>query len=337
MSEGLKRALKCWLVIGVIAGASVFVRAQLPVRPRMTSQPPGAGESASTVLRPDPTYRLGPEDVLEIKVFNRPQLSRESVRIDERGMIQMPLIDRELQASCRTAAELSKEIAARYAKYIRNPQVDVFVKEFQSQPVAVVGAVNTPGRFQLRRPIRLLDLLAFAGGPTDRGGRQVQVVHSNGTGCVADEGEAAALIEETFSAFDLRDTLRGDPKANPFVRPGDVVTVPEAEQAFVVGNVVNPTTIPLKETVTITQAIAMAGGTMPDTKSDGVRIVRQSEGGKNVIVVDLKAIATRRSEDIPLLANDVVEVPVSGGKRFLRTLTGAILPSTRRLPIRVIP
>ncbi len=337
MSVSSKSTFECAIVIGVLAVASVFVRAQQPMRPRMASQLPGASESASAVSRSDPTYRLGPEDVLEIKVFNRPQLSRDSVRIDERGMIQMPLIDRELQASCRTAAELSKDIAARYAKYIRNPQVDVFVKEFQSQPVAVVGAVNSPGRFQLRRPIRLLDLLAFAGGPTERGGRQVQVVHSNGTGCSVGDAEATEINEETFSAFDLRDTLRGDPKANPLVRPGDVVTVPEAEQAFVVGNVVNPTAIPLRETVTITQAIAMAGGTMPDTKSDGVRIVRQSEAGKNVIVVDLKAIATRRSADIPLLANDVVEVPVSGGKRFLRTLTGAILPSTRRLPIRVIP
>lgn len=331
----LPRFFPFGLLLALVAGLTQIASAQQPTYESRAVQPSGS-ENASNVSRPDQTYRLGPEDVLEIRVFNRPQLSRDAVRIDERGMIQMPLINQELQASCRTAAELAREIATRYAKYIRNPQVDVFVKEYQSQPVAVVGAVNAPGRFQLRRPVRLLDLLTFAGGPSEKGGRQVQVIHSSGVaGCALDE--ASGDVEENLSAFDLRETLRGDAKANPFVKPGDVVTVPEAEQAFVVGNVVNPTTIALKETITITQAIAMAGGTMPDTKSDKVRIVRHTSSGKNVILVDLKAIANRKSEDIALLANDVVEVPVSGGKRFLRTLTGAILPNAARLPVRVIP
>lgn len=293
-------------------------------------------ETTSTSMQSDQAYRLGSGDVLEIRVFNRPQLSLAAVRIDEKGSIRMPLIVDAIQASCRTTTELSNDIAKRYLKFLRNPQVDVFVKEYQSQPVAVVGAVLAPGRFQLQRPLRLLDLLTLAGGPTEKGGRQVQVIHSSGVaGCELDEGSGEG--EENLSAFDLRDTLRGDAKANPFVKPGDVVSVPEAEQAFVVGNVVHPTTIALKETITITQAIAMAGGTMPDTKSDKVRIVRQTSSGKNVILVDLKAIANRNSEDIALLPNDVVEVPVSGGKRFLRTLTGAIVPNAARLPVRVIP
>jgi polysaccharide export outer membrane protein len=254
------------------------------------------------------------------------------MRIDEKGLIRMPLIVDPIQASCRTPTELASDIASRYLKFIRTPQVDVFVKEFQSQPVAVVGAVTAPGRFQLQRPLRLLDLLTFAGGPSEKGGRQVQVVHSAGQANCGDreEGEENELA---FDAYNLRDTLRGDPRSNPFIRPGDIVTVPEAEQAFVVGNVVNPTIIALKEPTTITQAIAMAGGTMPDTKTDRIRLVRQTPAGKNVILVDLKAIASQRSEDIALLPNDVVEVPVSGGKRFLRSL----IPAAARLPMRVIP
>jgi polysaccharide biosynthesis/export protein len=300
--------------------------------------PPPAAQIASPGLQADQTYRLGSGDVVEIRVFNRPQLTRDAVRIDERGMIRMPLIDDELRASCRTGSELARDITIRYRKYLRNPQVDVFVKEYQSQPVAVVGAVNAPGRFQLRRPVRLMELLTFAGGPSEKGGKQVQVVHASGVASC--ESQAGASGEETaasFEAFSLRDIFHGDGTANPYVRPGDVITVPEAEQAFVVGNVVRPTTIALKETTTVTQAIAMAGGTMPDTKTDRVRIVRQTGAIKKEIFVDLKAIASRRSEDVALQANDIVEVPTSSGKRFLRTLTSAIMPAAARFPVRVIP
>jgi polysaccharide export outer membrane protein len=294
-------------------------------------------ESASTGLQSDQTYRLGSGDVLEIRVFNRPQLTRDAVRIDEKGSIRMPLIADPIQASCRTTSELASDIAARYLKFLRNPQVDVFIKEYQSQPVAVIGAVNAPGRFQLRRSVRLLELLTFAGGPSEKGGQQVQIIRSTAVEGCDDPAQSREEAEAGFLAYDLRNTLRGDADANPYVRPGDTITVPEAAQIFVVGNVVRPSTIPLKETTTLTQAIAMAGGTMPDTKSDRIRIVRQTPAGKTVVIVDLKAIASRRAEDVALQANDIVEVPTSSGKRFLRTLTGAIVPAAARLPVRVIP
>jgi polysaccharide export outer membrane protein len=327
----LAKLFKHFLLLATLALSGQIILAQ-----QVTSDQPTSVGIPATESHTDSTYRLGPADVLEIRVFNRPQLTRDSVRIDERGMIQMPLIEVELQASCRTTAELAKDIATRYAKYIRNPQVDVFVKEYQSQPVAVVGAVNAPGRFQLRRSVRLLDLLTFAGGPSEKGGRQVHVVHAEGSSDCSSPSDSGGAAE-SLEAFDLRETLRGDPNANPIIRPGDVVTVPEAEQAFIVGNVFHPTTIPLKEPITITQAIAMAGGAMPDTKTDRIRLVRHTASGKNIIFVDLKAIANRQSEDFPLVANDVVEVPVSGGRRFLRTLTGTIGPAAARIPIRVIP
>jgi polysaccharide export outer membrane protein len=294
-------------------------------------------DTATPAAQADQTYQLGSGDVLEIRVFNRPQLSRDAVRVDERGMIRMPLIKEELQASCRTGGDLARVITTLYSKYLRDPQVDVFVKEYQSQPVSVIGAVNTPGRFQLRRAVRLLELLTFAGGPSERGGKYIQVVHSAGLAQCESEGEAAVGSGAGFEAYNVHETLRGDARANPYVRPGDTVTLPEAEQVFVVGNVVRPMAIPLKETTTITQAIATAGGTMPDTKSDRVRIVRQTSAGKKEIFVDLKAIASRRAEDVALQANDIVEVPTSGAKRFLRALGGIMGSSVARVPVRVIP
>jgi polysaccharide export outer membrane protein len=289
-------------------------------------------------------YRIGAGDVLDIRVFNRPQLSRDAVRVDGHGMIRMPLVEGEMQAACRTEAELAHEIEARYLKYLRSPHVDVFVKEFQSQPVAVIGAVNLPGRFQLQRPMRLLELLTYAGGPSDRAGARVQVAHTAAPSPCEGRagGEAAAADDESvadaLSAYRLSETLRGAEQSNPLVRPGDIVNLPEAEQAFVVGNVLRPMAIELKEPVTVSRAIAMAGGTMPDTKSEKVRILRQTPGSteKKEIFVDLRAVEKRQAEDVALQADDIVDVPIAGGKRLLRSLVSSIFPAAGQLPVQVI-
>jgi protein involved in polysaccharide export with SLBB domain len=138
--------------------------------------------------------------------------------------------------------------------------------------------------------------------------------------------------------YKLNSTLRGDSQSNPYVRAGDVITLLESEQVYVVGNVVRPSSIILKERITISQAIAMAGGTLSDTQTDRVRIIRQNQrsNARQEIVVDLKAIAKRHAEDIALQANDIVEVPTASGKRFLRTLLGGIVPSAARLPLQIV-
>jgi protein involved in polysaccharide export with SLBB domain len=150
----------------------------------------------------------------------------------------------------------------------------------------------------------------------------------------ADENSASVV-----DIYKLSETLKGEAASNPYARPGDVISISEAEQAFVVGNVLRPSAIPLKERVTVSRAIAMSGGTMPDTKSDRVRIVRQPPGmtTKTEIFVDLKAIDQQKTEDIVLIAGDIVDVPTSGAKRLLRSLVGAIVPSVAQLPVRVIP
>ena len=127
----------------------------------------------------DDRYRIGPGDVLDIRVYNRPQLSREAVRVEGSGMIRMPLIDTEIRAVCSTEGELAKEISTRYAKYYKNLQVDVFIKEYHSQQVAIIGAVNDQSRFELQRRVRLLELLTYAKGPSSKAGQTINVVHSS--------------------------------------------------------------------------------------------------------------------------------------------------------------
>ncbi|MGH9943333.1 MAG: polysaccharide biosynthesis/export family protein, partial [Pyrinomonadaceae bacterium] len=297
-------------------------------------------------------YRIGPGDLLDIRVISRPTLSRESVRVDERGTIQMPWIQREIQAVCRTERELADELASLYRRYQRNPQIDVFVKEYQSKPVAVIGAVNTPGRFQLQRKVRLLELLTFVNGPAERAGRTVQIIHaSNPTRCaettnaapeVAGDGAVQAAEgdeeEEGVTSLALSDVLRAAGQSNPYVQPGDIVTVLEAEQVFVVGNVLKPSTLSLREELTVSQAVAMAGGVMPDTRSEKIRIIRLTPAGKQELYVDLKAIDKRQADDIALQANDIVDVPSSltTTKRVLRGILGSIAPTIGQLPVRVI-
>jgi polysaccharide export outer membrane protein len=291
----------------------------------------------ASVKSPDTKYRIGTGDMLDIRVFNRPQFSRDGVRVDSSGMIRMPLIQGEIRAICLTESELAAEIAHRYEEYLREPQVDVFIKEYNSQPVAVIGAVRLPSRFQLTRRVRLLELLTYAGGLADNAGRSVQVVHTEvAASCNAPEENPATSGLDNYM---LSETLRGVEVANPFVQPGDVISVPEAEQVFVVGNVVRPAAISLKEPITVTRAIAMAGGVMPDTKKDKVRVVRQKPGTieKTEIYVDLRAIDKHQAEDVVLVAGDIVDVPVSTGKQLLKSFLGAVVPSVGQLPIRVIP
>ena len=297
-----------------------------------------SGANAPTVTfktSADDLYRIGPGDVLEIRVFNRPQLSRDAVRVDNRGLIRMPMIESEIRAGCRTEAELANELATLYLKYQRHPHVDIFVKEYSANPVAVMGAVDKPGQFQLHRRVRLLELVSLAGGPTDRAGQQVLVAHSTE---LASCEQTTAPSANDFDAYDLNSTLRGEGSSNPYVQPGDIITVPEAQQVFVVGNVFKPSSISLKEKVTVSQAIAIAGGTLADAKKDRVRILRQLTGSltKTEIIVDLEAISKRKADDVELKANDIVEVPTSSGKRFFRGLISAIAPTLSRT-VRVVP
>jgi len=292
--------------------------------------------SALSIFAQDDRYRIGPGDVLDVHIYNRPQLSRDGVRVEGNGMIRMPLIEGDIKAACLTEGELAKEISTRYARYYKNLQVDVFIKEYQSQQVAVIGAVNDQSRFKLQRRIRLLELLTFAKGPSTKAGQTINVVHSSASSPCKEVEESDAAV---FSSYKLSDVLQGDPKSNPYLEAGDIVTVPEADQVYVVGNVFMPITIPLREPVTLTRAIAMAGGLKQDTQKDKIRVLRQEPGTpvRKEITVDLSAIEKKRSEDLALLPNDIIDVPTSAGKSFLRGLFQGFVPSVGQLPVRVVP
>ena len=330
----------CALVMLLFA-SSVGV-AQQPTVSIPPPEPPSAAVTSVKAASPaDRQYRIGPGDVLDVRVFNRPQLS-DSMAVSNDGMIRMPFIG-EIRAACLTEGELAKEITARLLKYQRNPQVDVSVKQYNSQQVAIIGAVNSPSRVQLQRRVRLLELLSLANGPSERAGRSIQVLHAETPTSICEETPTPSDPNDDalagLNSYSLSETLKGSLQANPYLRPGDIVTIPEAEQAYIIGNVFKPGPIALSEPITVSRAIVMAGGTAPNTDTGKVRIIRQTPGStaKTQIIVDLKKVNKNQAEDVALLANDTIEVPTIGGIRgAFKEVIRTIVPSVAQLPLRVI-
>ncbi len=334
--------LFCALALFTVALAA-HARAQGTDSNAAPPQSPSTATTAAATDEPDTSgdvYRIGSGDVLEIPVTTgsgrSPQLSADNLQVNEKGQIQV--FDGVISAACLTTGELAASLKTRYLQYKREPlSVVVNVKEYRSQLVAVIGAVKAPGRFELRRPIRLLELLAlYAGGPADASDGRIEVVHTQNSVCTGPDARAELAMASASYKWD--ETRLGHEESNPYVRPGDVISLADAPQAFVIGNVREPKNIPLKERITLTTALAMAGGTLESTKSDKIRIERQKPGGvsKEVLVVNLDAIKKQQAADVELLPGDIVEVPSSTGRRILRGLIGSVVPITTQGTVRVI-
>lgn len=316
----------------------------------------------------DDSYRIGPGDLIDVRVFGHPEMGRET-RVSNQGTIRLPFLD-DIQVACMTETQVSMQIIEKYRKYLRDPQIDVFVKEYKSQPVAVIGSVATPGRFQLQRRVRLLELLTFSGGPNLNSGGVVHVIRGsapdfcemkNSGGAIApvagvlplekapavtsesgipvheDPLIAAAQDQGVLMTYNIKDVLLGLPESNPFIRPGDIISVPETDQVFVTGMVVKPGPISVRTQVTLMQALGMAGGFMPDAARNRVRVVRQDPATKNreEFIFNVDQIRQKKAEDIVLQPNDVVDVPGSLAKNVGRGLIAVGVGMVGFLPFSI--
>jgi polysaccharide export outer membrane protein len=246
-------------------------------------------------------YRLGAEDVIEIRVFELDQLNR-TVRVSGDGHIELPLVGR-IRVTNLTSNEVAEEIANRLRdRYVQNPQVSVFVTQFLSQKVSLLGAVATPASYPLSGQRRLLQLLADAGSLGPEAGRTLYVFRQT------PDGRSARL---TVPLNEL--LLQGDPRWNVLLRPGDVVSVPP-EQAIaisVLGAVSTPGVhkLPVGDEATLLKAIALAGGLNERASKKGVQIKRrQADGEETIIKADLGDILSGKKPDIVLQEGDVVVV-----------------------------
>lgn len=251
-------------------------------------------------------YKFGPKDLLEIKVQEVPELANLSVRVSEDGSITLPLVG-NLKILGMSKDEVEKLIAKVLIdkRYVFNPQVSVFIREYQSQMVSLIGAVNKAGMFQLVGRVTLLDIISQAGGFKENAADEIFILREG-------KGGVGATIR-----IDLEDlTVNGNQKLNIPLQPGDVINVPVDEiiSIFVFGAVHSPGALQVKKSkkINIVQAIAQAGGLNESGKYSGITIKRTLKDGKEQnIVVDLKDVINGKKPNIVLQEGDVVFVKES--------------------------
>lgn len=307
--------------------------------PGQTSPP--VTVSASSVANQD--YKIGPGDILDVIVSKNDTLSRGGLRVGNNGTIQLAMMDDEFLVACMTEKQAADMIREKYRKYLVDPHVNVSVREFNSSPVAVLGAVNSPGRFQLKRSIRLSELLTLVNGPSAKASESVEIIRDLGRPvCDGDRFLAPADGDRELLTYPLADVLKGGERADPLIVPGDIVRIEEVEatNAYIQGNVRSAAVISLKSPVTLSQAIAMSGGPSAGAQLDKVVIRRQVAGSLNrdEIIVNVKEVNQRKREDVLLRPNDIIEVPgPSGGKKIWGQIMNTLMPSIIRLPVSTIP
>jgi polysaccharide biosynthesis/export protein len=268
-------------------------------------------------------YAVGPEDLLEIVVYGQKELQR-FVRVNGSGDITMPLIGL-VRVAGLTPQQVESRLQELYGTdYLRNPQVSVFVKEYRHQQVAVTGAVKKPGVYEMIGPRTLLEMLALSGGLEEKAGDFVHIIRSKPTGRKAGELTSKAKAPQSFApntetmVLDLR-RLSQDGRLNLPIQTGDVINVPVAGLAYVVGSVNRPGSVPVKGNLTVSQAVAVAGSPVAGLAKPQISsILRLDEqGNPTTLPFNLYAILEKKEPDIPLKENDVVYVPESILRRLL--------------------
>jgi polysaccharide export outer membrane protein len=270
-----------------------------PAPPAVSVSPPSPSPPAPT---PAPEYRLGAGDVLEVIVFGNDDLSRTTT-VQTTGSISLPLLG-EVPVAGLTVSEAKQKLTSLLARdFLVNPQVDVKIKEYQSQFVTVLGEVNSPGRKGLRGRTRLIDVLVDAGGFTPRASGEVSITRAEGT---FDGGAHVLRLRFGSASPSAIDQINMELT----LRSGDVITALPKFYVTVEGEVTRPGRYVLDEDLTVTGAISTAGGLTRYGKNDvQVRRVDAQTGKTTIIQVDLKDVRKGKKPDLPLLPNDVVTVP----------------------------
>ena len=249
-------------------------------------------------------YRLGPEDVLEVRVFELDQLNR-TVRVSGDATMDLPLIG-SIPVRGLTLEEVAFEVAERLRNgFVQDPQVSIFVKEFHSQNVSLLGAVSSPATYPLMGRRNLLQILADAGGLSANAGNVLFVFRQS------DDGRSARL------SVPLNELLiQGNPQWNIWLRPGDIVSVPPeaAVSVSILGAVSSPGVykLPVGNGASVLNAVARAGGLNDRASKGGIQIKRRGASGEEkVLKVDLGDILSGKEPDFALQEGDVLVVKES--------------------------
>jgi len=284
-----------------------------------------------TATRAASSYVLGADDLLSIRVLQAPELVEKPVRIDLNGSIELPYIGR-IRAAGSTIELLKTELQSRFTSIVRDPQITISVEEFRSQPVSILGAVNTPGVHQIRGKKTLVEVLSLAGGLRQDAGNSIKITRRLEWGRIP----LSSAIEDSSKQFsianvDLRALMEAkDPSVNILVLPDDVISIPRAEMVYVVGEVTRTGGFVLneRESMSLLEALTLAGGLNHEAAAQSARILRITKTGdtdRTEIPVNVKKILTGQAKDIQLLPEDIFFIPGSVAKRAsLRAVEAAI-------------
>ncbi len=259
--------------------------------------------------------KLGPGDLLEVNVYNVPELATKA-RVSNSGDVYLPLID-YVHVDGLTQEEAQTVIEKRLESggFVRSPHVTIFVDEAASQGVTVIGEVGKPGIYPDVVDHKLYEVISEAGGFTTSASRKIAIIRH-------DKPEPIRI--------DLPRNLADDLTGNVDVLPGDTITVPRAPIIYVVGDVGRPSGLLVDNgSLTVMQAIALAGGTNHTAKLGAVRIIRKGPTGNTEMLVHLKQMLEAKAPDVPLQADDILFVPISGVRvAAARTAEAAIALAT---------
>ena len=292
-------------------------------------------------------YKLGPGDLIQVSSPDIDDLKDRTERIGPDGTISLPYAG-TVKAAGMTEGALRDEIRRRLGKYVISPQVDLFVKDFQSRKVVVVGSVERPGLYDLTSGTdTIFDMITRAGGMKDSAAQRVLLIteaasHAGSPPGGYDPGRArpnqdfvpasnqpltatraasyltaGSLKDADPIVIDLKDLQRGGNQlylAMP-ARPGDIIVIPDAGEVLIQGWVQKPGDYKITSGMTLMGAIAAAGGALFAADTAAVKILRSDKrGGKQVLVADLNKIDNRAEPDVELHGGDVVTVPYSTAK-----------------------
>jgi len=328
----IRRSLSTLLLI---AAVGCYSWAQQPAG--QGGAAPAQGNTAQPVaptLSPDtirPNYTLGPNDQILVRAPEAEEINEKPFRIDADGNVNMPLIGR-VHAGGMTVQDLETDLVKRLREYIREPQVIVQVVQFRSEPVFFVGAFRAPGIYPLQGRRTLVEMLTAVGGLQPNAARHVKVTRRAEYGAiplpnsVEDNEKKISTVE--ISMGSLRENV--NPAEDILLQPYDVISVERAELIYVNGEVGKIGGIELgeRDSISIAQALTMAGGFTRDANKGKVRILRPilNTNRRAEIEVDVKRVFEGKDLDVPLLPNDILYVPRSYSRLIWQTTGQIVLP-----------
>lgn len=252
---------------------------------------------------------------------------------------------------CRTEAEISAAVAKAFGKILREPRVIVRIIDRSNRAVVrLEGAVKTPTRYRIKRPVHLTELLVLAGGFTDEVSGEISIFRPRNLSCLPSVMQAANTGDKNSSppldngsqtiTIKLSDLLNGSTTANIQILSGDMIDVSRAVPVYVIGAVNSPRPVYSRANITVSRAIASAGGLAKDADATKVNIFRRDGTETKSIEVDLDKIKRGVTDDTILASFDIIDVASKGGgkRKYPPGLANGAKNNKngRELPLQVI-